>query len=151
MELIAHVAEEVNHLIYGKGVLSDEKTTEIPNRAGKSKPEKRQAGSFAVSTMAESTTEKPTPMSGQTECSKCDDIHPIYACSGFKKMCILDRRQLAWAKGPCFNCLRGGHVGSCPVDRGCEIDGCTVKHSKFLHLPRAAGSPQQTREPPYGN
>ena len=84
MELIASAAKEAKNPVYGKEVLSKEKTTEKPTRARKAIPEKRQAGSFAISTTAESTTQKPTPTSGQTECPKCDDMHPIYTCAEFK-------------------------------------------------------------------
>ena len=157
IKLIARAAEEANHPIYGKGVLSKERATE-KSKAGKSSHDKRQAGSFAGSTTADSTpgqtpkptptSPKPTPTSGQSKCAKCDGTHPIYACAEFKRMRIVDRRELVRAKALCFNCLRGGHIGSkCPLDKVCGIDGCTVKHSKFLHMPRSAENQQQARNP----
>ncbi len=149
MEFIARAAEEANHPIYGKGVLSKEKANEKSAKVGKLKPDKRQAGSFATSTSANPTTERPEkPAQTPSKCVKCDSSHPIIACAAFKKMRIVDRREFVRAKALCFNCLRVGHFGSkCSVDRVCGIDGCTVKHSKFLHMPKSTESQGRVRAP----
>ena len=50
-------------------------------------------------------------------------------------MRIKERRDLVMKKGLCMNCFAKGHLSKdCPRDFTCSIDGCGLKHSKFLHL-----------------
>ena len=45
-----------------------------------------------------------------------------------------DRLKFVREKKLCNNCLSTGHfVRSCPKKSFCKVDGCTSKHSTFLH------------------
>ena len=150
-DFVARAADEANHPVFGRAVLSKEKTEEKP-KGVRPKSEKRQAGSFAANTSAESATSNTHPVQKHAptgKCVKCNGVHPIFACQEFKKLRVIDRRELAKNTGLCFSCLQQGHVAnSCPVDKTCGVGGCTSKHNKFLHMPRGAGGERQAGTPP---
>ena len=67
-------------------------------------------------------------------CYMCNDQHPLYACPQFKELKSVQRLTFIRDKHLCENCFRHDHnANSCPRDKVCGIDGCTLKHSRFLH------------------
>ena len=50
-------------------------------------------------------------------------------------MRVKERRDLVMKRGLCMNCFKWGHLcRNCPESFSCEIVGCGLKHSKFLHF-----------------
>ena len=77
-----------------------------------------------------------TPRYTKRKCFCCRKRHFITQCEIFGSMSVNERRNMVMAKGLCRNCLCKGHISKdCLKDFTCGIDGCTLKHSKFLHWP----------------
>ncbi|MCP3679339.1 MAG: DUF1759 domain-containing protein, partial [Gammaproteobacteria bacterium] len=68
------------------------------------------------------------------KCKLCNDAHPLYACGKFKALKPSDRLKFLNSNQMCINCFLDNHVvKDCFKDSRCHIDGCTGKHSRFLH------------------
>jgi len=66
-----------------------------------------------------------------SSCTLCSGQHATYACQGFLRMTVSERREHVRSKRLCYNCLRPDHMsricsrGSCRTYRG--------KHHTLLH------------------
>jgi hypothetical protein len=68
------------------------------------------------------------------KCVICQDTHDLFNCSRFKAMSVDERIHIAKSNKLCFNCLKPNHTAEkCRANRTCSIQGCTKKHTKFLH------------------
>lgn len=68
------------------------------------------------------------------KCPMCNGLHILPRCDVFKKETVENRLKLVRKKGLCYNCLFQGHIArSCPKGSFCNVSGCQVKHSTFLH------------------
>ena len=78
-----------------------------------------------------------------TKCSLCGSNHWLSRCDKFRRQSLEERQKFVREKKLCNNCLSTGHfVRSCPKDSFCKVQGCSSKHSTFLHpknnlLPRS--------------
>ena len=120
-----------NHPIFGKIQGEPSRSSSHQN----SHRSKRDARSFAVETQSK----PPYPPSSNPEkkilkCPTCNKSHWLSQCSDFRKLRLGDRLKFVRAKKLCLNCLVSGHfVQDCPKQSFCRIEGCTKKHSTFLH------------------
>ena len=106
--------------------------------APKSKAAKGTSFAAAVSENENSAkpSGKPSVSEVSTEkCPNCDGLHLLYKCDLFKKMVPAKRLGFVSERRLCFNCLRpGGHAAKhCKLDRRCNVEGCKIKHSPWLH------------------
>ena len=120
-----------NHLIFSKIQGEPSRSSSHKN----SDQSNRDARSFAVI----SQSKPPYPPSSNPEkkilkCPSCNKGHWLSQCSYFRKLCLGDRLKFVRTKKLCLNCLVSGHfVQDCPKQSLCRIEGCTKKHSTFLH------------------
>ena len=71
-------------------------------------------------------------------CPLCRAPHWLSQCKDFRSRSVRDRYELVREKELCYNCLIPGHYAStCPKSSFCKVDGCSDKHSTFLHPPAA--------------
>ena len=120
-----------NHSIFGKiqGEPSRSSSHKYSDRP------KRDARSFAVESQSKSPY-SPTsnPEKKILKCPSCNKSHWLSQCSDFRKLRLSDQIKFACAKKLCLNCLVSEHfVQDCPKQSFCHIEGCTKKHSTFLH------------------
>ncbi|KAK3712224.1 hypothetical protein QZH41_009770, partial [Actinostola sp. cb2023] len=127
-EFVEARSRVANHPIFGK-ISSDLQRSSNLN----SNKQRRGAVSFA----AEANPQQPQPRNAErkrVKCPSCDKDHWLSQCDDFKKLNLEDRYKLVRAKRLCLNCLVSGHfVHECPKKSFCRIQGCTKKHSTFLH------------------
>ena len=72
-------------------------------------------------------------------CPLCNQKHWLSQCSQFKDMSLDDRQSFVKLKSLCINCLVSGHFArSCSKKSFCKVEGCSAKHSTFLHPRRPA-------------
>ena len=125
VEFVVEAAEEATDPVFSRFSFMDSKGKEISHKTTK------QANSC-------STTSNPASSSNKTpsgKCPCCEQRHYMTQCERFKAMRIKDRRDFVMKKGLCMNCFAKGHISKdCPRDFTCSVDGCGLKHSKFLHL-----------------
>ena len=70
----------------------------------------------------------------------CNANHWLSRCDKFRKLSLEERKRYVKDNKLCLSCLTGGHfVRSCTKKSFCKVDGCTGKHSTFLH-------PKSTRD-----
>ena len=78
-----------------------------------------------------------TSYSGSPTKSKCpstDREHKMWPSEKFKKMNIADRHEVVRKCNLVFSCLGSGHkIGQCKANRFCAKDGCSKRHTIFLH------------------
>ena len=71
----------------------------------------------------------------ELKCPSCKRNHWLSQCDAFKKLSLSNRYQFVRANKLCVNCLVPGHfVQDCPKRSFCRIQGCTKKHSTYLHV-----------------
>ena len=64
----------------------------------------------------------------------CNANHWLSWCDKFRKWSLEERRKYVKDNKLCLNCLTGGHFfRSCAKQSFCKVEGCTGKHSTFLH------------------
>ena len=118
-EFVTTMARATTHPIFGNIAIEKPK---LPATNLKSKPHGKCAG-FSI--QCDPTTLK---------CPKCNLNHWLSRCDKFKGQSLEDRLKFVREKKLCNNCLSTGHfVRSCPKKSFCKVDGCTSKHSTFLH------------------
>ena len=118
-EFVTARARATTHPIFGNIAIEKPR---VPTHNLKSKQHGRGAG---FSTHSESTTLK---------CPKCNSNHWLSRCDKFKGQSLEDRQKFVREKKLCNNCLLTGHfVRTCPKKSFCKVEGCTNKHSTFLH------------------
>ena len=73
---------------------------------------------------------KPTDL----KCPSCSANHWLSCCERFRRLSLEERKALVKDKRLCLNCLNVGHfVRACPKRSFCKVEGCSGKHSTFLH------------------
>lgn len=74
-----------------------------------------------------------------TPCSFCSENHRLYMCQSFKSLKAEQKLGHIVEKRLCENCLLGNHtVDKCFRNSMCGIDGCSQKHSRFIHRCRVS-------------
>ena len=69
----------------------------------------------------------------QSNCLLCHSIHPLYACSVFKKKSINQRLAFVAHYKLCYKCFSKGHATiDCPVEVCCKT--CSVNHRTYIHV-----------------
>ena len=69
----------------------------------------------------------------QSNCLLCHSIHPLYACSVFKKKSINQRLAFVAHHKLCCKCFSKRHATlNCPVDVVCKK--CNLSHSTYIHV-----------------
>ncbi|XP_028407167.1 uncharacterized protein LOC114529553 [Dendronephthya gigantea] len=77
----------------------------------------------------------------------CNENHWLARCGKFRKMSLDQRMKFVKNKRLCLNCFNAGHfVRSCPKESFCKIEGCTGKHSTFLH-PKPTPNDHEDKKP----
>ena len=115
---ITEAAEEANDPIFSRD----------------SKPEHKSTNDNRSKQKSFSTTSSAASNKGG-KCPCCDQKHYLPRCDAFKAMKVKERREMVMKKGLCRNCFAKGHISkNCPQDFTCGIEGCGLKHSRYLHL-----------------
>ena len=142
VQFIETAACEVSDPVFGTlADLAERKPTRPHSQTQKLEPRQHARGSFAVQTST--ILQGPQPSSNQEPCWCCEAQHKIYGCPVFKALRIKERINLVKQKGLCMNCFARGHLcRDCPIRSVCGIEGCSKKHSRFLHLRRLADETQ---------
>ena len=69
------------------------------------------------------------------KCPSCKRNHWLSQCEEFKKLSVSNCYQFVRANKLCVSCLVPGHfVQDCSKRSFCHIQGCTKKHSTYLHV-----------------
>lgn len=125
-------ARALNHPIFGKlssGIRND-------GRRKLSREEGRfnhRATSFGIKS-EEDKIGKKEEKRPELECPLCHENHWLSQCSKFKSKSVEERFKLVRTLRLCDNCLLNGHIAqSCKRQSFCKVNGCTTKHSTFLH------------------
>ncbi|XP_076067764.1 uncharacterized protein LOC143040571 [Oratosquilla oratoria] len=87
--------------------------------------------------VAESESKYPVKLgrAGST-CVVCGEGHRLFNCEKFKGIKPEGRLEIVKRHKLCFNCLLGGHGASkCIKQSICSVLGCSLKHTKFIHIP----------------
>ena len=89
----------------------------------------------------------------ELKCPSCKRNHWLSQCDAFKKLSLSNHYQFVRANKLCVNCLVPGHfVQDCPKRSFCRIQGCTKKHSTYLHVKETSPSQNEIEvgqtEPP---
>nr|XP_029729152.1 uncharacterized protein LOC115266749 [Aedes albopictus] len=67
----------------------------------------------------------------QQACPQCTEAHTIYQCASFKRIPVVNRRELVQRAKLCFNCLKATHgVKNCTSPLVCKQ--CKQKHHSLL-------------------
>lgn len=76
----------------------------------------------------------------------CNENHWPPRCDKFRKLSIEERKTFVRNNKLCLNCLTTGHfVRDCPKSSFCKVEGCTGKHSTFLH-PKQPSNDRQNKD-----
>ena len=76
----------------------------------------------------------------------CNENHWLPRCDKFRKLSIEERKTFVRNNKLCLNCLTTGHfVRDCPKSSFCKVEGCTGKHSTFLH-PKQPSNDRQNKD-----
>jgi hypothetical protein len=118
-QFVTAKARAATHPVFGKISIDKSKFPKLPQ-----KPQQHIRGSgFLV----QSTFQPP-------KCPQCGSNHWLSRCDKFKKQSLEERQKFVREKKLCNNCLSTGHfVRLCPKKSFCKVEGCTSKHSTFLH------------------
>ena len=82
------------------------------------------------------------------KCPSCNGEHWLSQCENFKKKPVEERFKLVRTLRLCDNCLTPGHVArSCEKRSFCKIEGCTFKHSTFLHRKTGDAADNKSKSP----
>ena len=146
VDFVSDATEEVNDPVFGALV---EVKKEYPPSRREPVKQKTTTSSFTTSTDNTNNNIK----TYKRNCYLCKAEHSLFGCDAFKKMAPTGRFQFAKKAGLCFNCLVKGHMSKeCYLKRTCSVAGCSMKHTKFLHIvpgrQQQTGSPQPQSQPP---
>ena len=144
-------AEQANDPIFGKLVSRDEVNKSRKNAKPQPQSRSKQRSSFSVQAQPASTSSAtvqhqaaPMPVSSPRNgtppqaCAYCGQAHGLFGCALWKALRVADRLNFVMGKQLCVNCLQPGHrARECRRQTVCTVPGCGLKHTKFLHLPRA--------------
>ena len=107
-------------------VKGDEK---VPNNATKTKTTSKV---FAATTSTNHGKAKTKNM--PTKCVACEDKHPLWRCSVFRKKTPTERAKLVADNKLCFSSFRVKHsFRQCQQPRKCTKEGCESSNNSFLH------------------
>ena len=114
------IAEEVNDPVYG-----------ADSNVSYAKP------SLAINSSAVNARDTGKSQGGnrgqQSNCLLCHAVHPLYACSVFKKKSINQRLAFVAHHKLCCVCFSKGHATvNCPADICCKM--CNLNHSTYIHV-----------------
>ena len=74
-------------------------------------------------------------------CVVCGQTHRLFNCDAFKAMKPRERFEIAFKHRLCYNCLLGGHLAhECRKPSTCSVQGCAMKHRKFIHIDKSDDS-----------
>lgn len=157
VQFVELAAREVSDPVFGS--LADPDSNKKAADKKKADPRHQPKGSFAV--QASQPPANPSSLANTSSASQgqertsedlcwcCNGQHVIFTCPGFKAMKVKERIALVRSKGLCMNCFNRGHMGrDCPRPFVCGIDGCSFKHSRFLHLRRQTEPAFLNNQPP---
>ena len=123
-----------NHPIFGK-VSGDQKSRTPISRDGQG--QRKGARLFATQGEHKQPFRNSEERAVPPKCPSCKANHWLSQCDDFKKLRLYDRYKFVRDGNLCLNCLVPGHfVKDCPKKSFCKIQGCTEKHSTFLHNDR---------------
>ena len=138
-EFVTAKARAATHPIFGK-IVNENKGKQEDNKG------KRQFGSRASGFSTQGEQGKPN----KSTCP-CNANHWLSRCDKFRKLSLEERKKYVRDNKLCLNCLTSGHfVRSCAKQSFCKVEGCSGKHSTFLH-PRSTqtdGENNRERTPP---
>ena len=101
---------------------ADQKRWAEQRRLSEQNQRRQQSTTFAATTQ------------GTSVCLFCNEAHRIYMCNKFKTLRADQKLSFITEKRLCENCLRDNHtVGECYLDSRCGVNGCSLKHSRFIH------------------
>ena len=114
------IAEEVNDPVYGAA--SDVSYAKLSMAINSSAVNARDTGKSQGGNRGQ-----------QSNCLLCHAVHPLYACSVFKKKSINQRLAFVAHHKLCCVCFSKGHVTvNCPADICCKK--CNLNHSTYIHV-----------------
>ncbi len=126
MRFVTTKARAAAHPVFGR--VANEPKVKLAVTKSKQFPANTRVHSYATQGDTQSRQKR------KPNCPLCDSSHWLSQCERFRKMTLSNRLKLVNEKRLCNNCLTVGHfVRSCPKDSFCKVDGCTSKHSTFLH------------------
>ena len=150
-EFVEARSRATNHPIFGK--VQTEQRPPLNTRTNTKN--RRDGKTFAIQGLQQSFPQLPNNKEGRKElkCPSCKRNHWLSQCDVFKKLSLSNRYQFVRANKLCLNCLVPGHfVQDCPKRSFCRIQGCTKKHSTYLHVketpPSQNGIEAGQTEPP---
>ena len=115
-------ARAATHPIFGK-IVNENRAKQEENKG------KQQFGSKAGGFATQGSEGK----ANKSSCP-CNANHWLSRCDKFRKWSLEERRKYVKDNKLCLNCLTSGHfVRSCAKQSFCKVEGCTGKHSTFLH------------------
>ena len=137
-------ARAVSHPIFGK-ISEPEKNAQIKG------PGKRSNGfgGFRAASYGTQVDRASRDANGanttEPKCPLCKSNHWLARCREFRGKSLEDRLRIVKDKSLCNNCLTIGHFARrCPKDSFCKVEGCTAKHSTFLHPKPTTNSQSQS-------
>ena len=114
------IAEEVNDPVYGAA--SDVSYAKLSMAINSSAVNARDTGKSQGGNRGQ-----------QSNCLLCHAVHPLYACSVFKKKSINQRLAFVAHHKLCCVCFSKGHATvNCPADICCKK--CNLNHSTYIHV-----------------
>ena len=114
VKFVEEAAEEANDPVYG-------------NMTVERRPTRQHSATFV------------TGITDKQKCFVCDSYHSVFSCNAFREMSVNDRSNVVQRARLCFNCLKPGHSARfCRSGLRCSVQGCGLRHHKFLH--RTVGS-----------
>ena len=134
MDFVVAKARAVTHPIFGR--VTNERITKPPTIKTPRRLRNRGNG-FST----QGKTQPPElPHKGPT-CTMCSGKHWLPLCEKFRKKSLQERQGFVDEKKLCSNCLNPGHfIRDCPKESFCRVQGCTGKHSTFLHPRSSTGA-----------
>ncbi len=137
---VTNKARVASHPIFGK---ISEPVKPTRSSAKPSNFRTNRASGYTIQVSNESKSDF-TSESPKLRCHLCKSNHWLTRCDQFKKSSLAERMKIVRNNRLCMNCLRTGHfVSACPKDSFCKVEGCTSKHSTFLH-PKSTQQPAQS-------
>lgn len=71
---------------------------------------------------------------GTIVCKFCNENHRLFACGQFRSLRADQQLKFITDQRICENCLLDNHlVDKCYWDSKCGVNGCNLKHSRFIH------------------
>ena len=149
-EFVEARSRATNHPIFGK-VQSEQRP---PFNSRTNTRSRRDGKTFTTQGLEQPLPQRPNSKEERKElkCPSCKRNHWLSQCEEFKKLSVSNRYQFVRANKLCLNCLVPGHfVQDCSKRSFCRIQGCTKKHSTYLHVretPPSQNEKEGQTEPP---